>query len=220
MVKSGIYIIINNINNYCYIGSAVNIKRRWSLHRFDLFNGKHHSNKLQHAYNKYKEENFKYEVLLYCDKRDLIFFEQRAINAYKPEYNICLTAGSTLGSPRPTLATLNKSRTGIKLSEQHKQNIAIAQIGSKRTQETKQKMAESAKKLPPKSDSHRKNLSRSHIGKAVGALSGMAKITWEQVRSMRTLYATKQYSMRALARHFNIGYTTAQYIIKNITWKE
>lgn len=49
---SGIYRI--NINNKCYIGSAVNIKHRWMRHKTQLTNQTHHSILLQRAYNKYQ----------------------------------------------------------------------------------------------------------------------------------------------------------------------
>ena len=37
-IKTGIYKIKNLINNKVYIGSAVNIDRRWSLHQYHLSN--------------------------------------------------------------------------------------------------------------------------------------------------------------------------------------
>ncbi len=51
-----VYTIKNVINNKIYIGSAVNIKKRWHEHRNLLNNNnnnKHHSPILQNAWNKY-----------------------------------------------------------------------------------------------------------------------------------------------------------------------
>ena len=61
--KSGIYKILNIINNKIYIGSAVNIDRRWSEHKSLLTNNKHHSKYLQNSFNKYGTENFLFEVV-------------------------------------------------------------------------------------------------------------------------------------------------------------
>lgn len=60
---SGIYRIINIINNKCYIGSAVNLKLRLQKHYYEL-NKKIHNNKhLLRSYEKYGENNFKIEIL-------------------------------------------------------------------------------------------------------------------------------------------------------------
>ena len=58
----GIYKITNNINNKFYIGSSKNITKRFKEHKWRLKNNKHPNNKLQNSWNKYGEENFKFEV--------------------------------------------------------------------------------------------------------------------------------------------------------------
>lgn len=45
--KSGIYRIINVINNKFYIGSAINLRKRRNTHFEQLNNNKHHSIYLQ-----------------------------------------------------------------------------------------------------------------------------------------------------------------------------
>lgn len=39
----GVYLITNNINGKMYIGSSINIERRWKEHLRDLRNGNHHA---------------------------------------------------------------------------------------------------------------------------------------------------------------------------------
>lgn len=90
---SGIYKI--NINNKCYIGSAVNIKHRWMRHKTQLINQTHHSILLQRAYNKYQDITF--EIMEECPKEELIKREQFWIDTLAPAYNVCKIAGSTLG---------------------------------------------------------------------------------------------------------------------------
>lgn len=97
---SGIYAITHVESGKMYIGSAVNIHRRRSVHFANLRAGSHHSAKLQHAWNKYGEMCFEFKPLLVCDKKDLIFYEQRLIDGYdvaNTGYNVCKTAGSCIG---------------------------------------------------------------------------------------------------------------------------
>jgi group I intron endonuclease len=46
---------------------------------------------------KYGYENFKLEILEYCDKNILLVREQYYIDHLKPEYNILNKAGSNIG---------------------------------------------------------------------------------------------------------------------------
>ena len=62
-MKSGIYQILNKLNNKIYVGSAVNLSNRWSTHKCKLKQNKHGSPILQNAWNKYGEDAFKFEVL-------------------------------------------------------------------------------------------------------------------------------------------------------------
>ena len=53
-MKSGIYCIINNVNNKIYIGQALNLKKRFKEHKRTLKNNTHANEYLQNAYNKYE----------------------------------------------------------------------------------------------------------------------------------------------------------------------
>lgn len=79
----GIYKIENIINNKVYIGSSNNIERRWKEHKRLLNNNKHHSIKLQRAWNKYGSENFKFSVLEECEVDRLLYLEQYYIDKFK-----------------------------------------------------------------------------------------------------------------------------------------
>jgi len=97
MATSGIYQIKNTLNNNRYIGSTANIQRRWNAH-LNMLRRKHHGNShLQRAFNKYGEEAFIFEVLEKVEPENLIEHEQYFLDIQKPEYNILLTAGSSLG---------------------------------------------------------------------------------------------------------------------------
>lgn len=67
-----------------YIGSSVNIYKRWSNHCWQLRNNKHSNRYLQNAWNKYGEQNFKFEILELCDPIKQFELEQDYLNKFKP----------------------------------------------------------------------------------------------------------------------------------------
>jgi group I intron endonuclease len=177
---TGIYRITNTINNHCYIGSAINIEKRIKNHFWKLRKNIHHSPYLQSAYNKYNNDIFIIDTLLYCDKTDLLFYEQRAIDIYKPEYNVCLIAGSTLGrkcldKTKRLISTANKNRVvsnetrkklsicskGKTLSDEHKIKISLANKNKFVSEETKNKISHSKQGIVV-SDETREKMSQSH----------------------------------------------------------
>lgn len=82
-MDSGIYSIINVVNNKRYIGSSSLLPRRWSHHKW-MLNGKyHHSDRLQVDWNLFGSDNFKFEILeLVDDSSQLTTREQYWINFY------------------------------------------------------------------------------------------------------------------------------------------
>ena len=82
-MNCGIYKIINSANGKVYVGSSTNLVKRWNEHSFFLNNNYNKNPHLQNAWNKYGGDSFVFEVLLYCDKENLVFYEQRAMDEYK-----------------------------------------------------------------------------------------------------------------------------------------
>ena len=69
--KCGIYKITNIINNKIYIGQSTNIYCRLVKHIWSLDNGKSCNQHLQNAWNKYGKQNFKFEIIMECQKNEL-----------------------------------------------------------------------------------------------------------------------------------------------------
>lgn len=67
----GIYSITNLINNKKYIGQSIDIENRFVRHKCELRKGRHVNKHLQHAWNKYGENNFKFEIIEICSKTSL-----------------------------------------------------------------------------------------------------------------------------------------------------
>lgn len=60
---SGIYQIKNKINNKIYVGSSINIYRRWKEHIRYLNDNTHHNIHLLRAWKKYGKENFEFSII-------------------------------------------------------------------------------------------------------------------------------------------------------------
>ena len=73
----GVYMIKNKINGKFYIGSSVDIQKRWINHRVDLRNNKHHSFQLQQDWSEYGEDNFEFLILEECDVIDIKLIRER-----------------------------------------------------------------------------------------------------------------------------------------------
>ena len=73
----GVYQIRCRQNGKVYIGSAINLQKRWRAHRRDLSNGVHINPHLQSAWNAYGESGFEFSVVEYVvDEKLLLFAEQ------------------------------------------------------------------------------------------------------------------------------------------------
>lgn len=102
MIKQpAIYRIRHIESGKSYIGSAVHYPTRWTNHKHELRNNRHHSIKLQNAWNKYGEDAFAFEVVEYVDRiEDLLSFEQTwltAENVFVRGYNMTPDARSGFG---------------------------------------------------------------------------------------------------------------------------
>lgn len=128
-----VYQIINILNNKKYIGGTVNLRQRRKEHLGDLRTNKHHSIKLQEAFNEFGENNFKFEPLAKSTKEYLKRMEQWFLDVVNPEYN------TSKDATRPNL--------GKTMSEEHKAKLISINkghkyhLGKKASDETKAKMS-------------------------------------------------------------------------------
>ena len=95
--RSGVYKITCVPNGRCYIGSTKHFHRRWAEHKRALNAGAHVNPKLQAAWNKYGEECFVFEVVLFCAELALLEHEQQAMDTCRPQFNVAPTAGRPPG---------------------------------------------------------------------------------------------------------------------------
>ena len=63
-------------------------------------------------------------------------------------------------------------------------------------------------------------LARNRQQRLSGEDKPAAKLTWEQVRSIRAAYAAGTHTKAALARQYGVAHTTIKQVINHATWKE
>ena len=223
MKTSGIYKITNFVTNKVYIGSSKNIPRRWAYHKTGLKHNKHANPHLQDSYNRYGD-TFSYEVVLYCDERDLLLFEQRCLDVYWDGgvqcYNISKDALAPMSGRKYSEATKLRysiERKGKQKSEEARENIAIGQIGHTLSAESRQKIsdANSGSNHPrfgkTISDQNRLSLTLAVQGMA----SYAAKLTDDQVRE---IFISEEPGV-ALAKKYGISPSIVCCIRKGKRWK-
>jgi group I intron endonuclease len=98
------------VTDKVYVGSSLNISKRWSRHRTDLRLSRHSNQHLQSSWNKYGERSFLFEILELTS--DLTVREQYwidVLDACVYGYNLCPVARSSRGRPYNAIAAARQS---------------------------------------------------------------------------------------------------------------
>lgn len=202
MNKSGIYEIVNLSNGKRYVGSAVRLGARWSAHKRDFRLTRRHNPHFDRAWKKYGEAAFVFRPLLICSKENLLMYEQRAIDALRPEYNASRVAGSRLGVKQSAEAIAKMK--GRVFSAEHRAAISAGKKGKPiHTPESRKRMAEfnfSHGIKPPSQKG--KPQSAEHRAKRGAAMKGN-KNTLGYKPTAETL---KKKSLRMMGNTFSRGY--------------
>lgn len=165
---SCIYCIENKVDGKKYIGQSQDYLKRKKVHLNNLRKGKDTSVYLQHAWDKYGEENFTFYVLEECEVELLDYLEIEYIKLLNSHisfngYNISFGGDSPMRGRNHSLETrkkMSEDRTGEKhpnfgkpMSEEQKEKLSIDRIGEKHwmwgkkhSPETIQKMKENNKR--------------------------------------------------------------------------
>ncbi|MGB2832991.1 MAG: GIY-YIG nuclease family protein [Methylotenera sp.] len=185
---AGIYQIISKSSRNCYIGSTINTEKRLREHQNAMKRGDHHSHILQRAFNKVGLDGFEFKTLIICAAKDLLLYEQNAINVFNPKYNISRNAGSVAGTKRSAeviqrlkdswkkrgmseaqkrhLTEMSIGNIGRKkeISIEQRAKISATLIGRKQSVETKLKKSLATKGIK-KTEEHKRKISESRLGK-------------------------------------------------------
>jgi group I intron endonuclease len=147
-LKTGVYVIANQVNGKLYVGSsAQSFAVRFRQHRSQLRRGIHHSRHLQAAWNKYGEDAFEFLVVCETSPEQAVAMEQVYMDRLKPEYNVLPRAGSALGRKMPEAA---KAKIGAKSKRQwedadYRARIVAAIVERKTHPDERQRVSESQK---------------------------------------------------------------------------
>lgn len=218
------------------MGSAKNLGGRWSEHRSKLSKGKHPNRHLQSSWRKHGEQTFKFSTLIICRPVDLIMYEQIAIDALNPEYNIARVAGNTLGCmksevTRERIAEKARGRVMPPRSAEYRAKVSARFRGHMPSPEHMAAL-QAARKARVYTDADRKAIgdglrkayangsrcrtkSEQHKNKISKAFS---KLNLEQVREIKRLRADG-VMLKVIAAQFKIGETTVSEIARGITYR-
>ena len=192
-MDSGIYQIINKLNNKRYVGASKQVKRRFYEHKRSLLKNLHHSKLLQRAVNKYGMDNFEHSVLCTCPPEYLNKMESWFLKNLKPEYNIHISSEYTI----------NRSKRCF--SESHINNIKKSF-----TKERREKISKDVTERLT-------GVSKLEQSKLKIQLS-VAKLTPEQVIIIRKRYEMGVKQVK-LAKEFKVTKHAINKIVKRKTWK-
>lgn len=128
---SCVYKIENAVTGDMYIGSTIDVVKRWRSHKSDLNSSRHHSRYLQNAWNKYGEENFVFTILVISDSVTIRLYEQLLLDRLNPVYN--------------TVKNVEKPRLGYKYTEEEKLRMSKQRKGKKKSLETIRRMTISSR---------------------------------------------------------------------------
>lgn len=167
-MKSGIYVIENQVSGKRYVGSSKDMTARWYKHRYDLRKARHTNTHLQRAWDCDGEGVFLFIRLEYCDEPDLIEREDwwvALLRCLDPQYGYNFLsarrhvtsaetrakfsqksrewwANAPAAERERVLSNLRVSKKGIKLprSAEHQAKLTAAQTGRKKSPEQIEKM--------------------------------------------------------------------------------
>lgn len=203
-----IYKLVNKLNGKVYVGqTTMTIRRRIQCH---IDNAKKASKKsisiIGLALVKYGKDNFQVETLQECktqrtlNKGERVWIEN--LKSYSPlGYNIREGGG-------------NKGR----MAESSKEKLKYP-----RTKKMRERMSVSAKKRGM-SKKQLKNLEKGRgwkpsMGSRVGERNPNAKLNSVQVKTIRKLFATGEYSQKKIGQMFGLTQIGISVIVRKIRWK-
>lgn len=187
----GIYKIVNLANDKVYVGQTKEkFQKRFWLHRWKLRNGIHDNIHLQRAWNKYKENNFVFEVIEILPKEEIDEREKFWINFYRNKDG-CYSIQDG-GQPDNLIQYVSKEGRKA-VGEKNRQRL----IGTRLSEETRKKMSETRRNKFVKTKSQ--------------------KITPEQAKTIKEMLI-KGFTPKEIMNELEVEYKPINGIISSNTW--
>lgn len=203
---SGVYLLVNKINNKIYVGSSLNINKRIRRHFNELRKNIHYNIHLQNGFNKYGESSFNSEIIEKnvleenITTKEQFYIDKFKSHDFKYGYNICEYAYTTLGykhsEETKKKMSFEKRNNREKYARYGKEHW---NYGNKHSEETKKKMCENHADLK-------------------GENSGNAKLKENDIVNIRKLYKIGDYNQKTLGLMFNVNGGTIGKIVRKERW--
>lgn len=203
---SGIYKILNKVTGKFYIGSSVNIHKRWVKHLNELNSRTHCNLYLQASWNKHGKTSFEFIILEALEPDwDIIVSKEQEWLDKTACYNE--TIGYNFSKTALRIRT-NKSLTGRKLTEEHKRKISEAGKGRTASPETRERLriVNTGKKA---SEQTKDKLRQSHLGNH----SRKPRFTEEQIQVF-IQEVNECGKQSVVAKKYGIAFSTMNYLYK------
>lgn len=196
-----LYGIFNKLNGKLYIGITNNPKRRWYEHTKNSKKITEQSYAIHLAMNKYGIQNFIYKTieavqnLAEANAKEIIWIKELKELGYQL-YNETDGGDGT------------KGRLGIPLSESHKKRLSELNSGSGNPMYGVQLFGEAngnfGKEMKP------------HVKQEL--LKHRRKLSDIQIKEVKSLFATNNYTQTQLSKQFNVSLTQIHRIVKGKSW--
>ena len=206
----GIYMYICNPSGVVYIGSTVDVWRRYKEHRRDLRGKRHHTPKLQDAWNKYGQDQFSFYCLekIPPNKANQKFLLERenyylTANSRDEYFNTEIPANSCYGK--------NRTKREFKISEEQKYQISKTLYGRPLGKQVLDQ--------------------RIAIGQANAIKMGFQPMTYEAADILKKEFKEKhplyprgpkkqgvEKTMEELAKKYNFSFTVVSNVVRGRHW--
>lgn len=144
----GVYEIVHRTSGKRYIGSAINIRKRWRSHLKSLTKETNQTSpKLRNAWQKYGPRAFEFRIIVLCEPDELLRLEKAMIQTHQavrhgyncrpnPESNLGIKFGSPSEETRRKIGRANaialKGKRGPMKGRQHTRESRMAMSRTKR----------------------------------------------------------------------------------------
>lgn len=239
-VTSGIYMVVNLINNKKYIGQSKNIRKRFQSHHLVDYKNKNncsYNTKFYQALRKYGIDNFEVIILKLCEEKELDDLEIKYIkefDTFKNGYNS--TEGGQYWS-----SNIHSEETELKRQKTREQNKSLMSENHPRAKLTNQQVwdirqryidGESIKEIYQDFKdlySNQQTFKRIVLGQTYVTVGNIpnkeqvrhtnAKLTDVQVKEIRNSYKKGVVSYRELGEKYGLSESSIAAIIKRETYK-
>lgn len=216
----GVYLIRNKANGKVYVGSSVRIEERWEDHIRELNGNRHNNRYLLHAWQKYGQENFSFEIIETTDdESSLVDLEQKWIDYFRSYerdkgYNLSPHAYNILGYrfTEEQRKRVSEALKGKRKSEEHRKKLWI---NRKVTEEQRRFMSQLGKSWKGKKIVGEHSRKKSEAQR--GSKNPRAKYTEELILAIKKDLAN-QLPTCEIVKKYGVNYMLVYEVRKGKKW--